>query len=170
VCGNSETGETAKYDGIYYLIFYLLKLRRLLTLLNIGNRKVSLNLVPVNFVVDAIVALARDPAAIGKTVQIADSHPLTTYELFNSISRTIVGRGSLVTVPAPIVEFTLMLPFSPPITGLPHHAVPYFFLEQTYNTIEANRILEKHNVHCPPFPSYVDTIVEFAARHPERRS
>ncbi|HMF58004.1 MAG TPA: SDR family oxidoreductase, partial [Pyrinomonadaceae bacterium] len=31
VCGDSRTGETAKYDGIYYLILYLLKSPRLLS-------------------------------------------------------------------------------------------------------------------------------------------
>src|SRR6267143_2251451 len=46
VCGDSRTGETAKYDGVHYLIQYLLRMHRLISLFNIGNRKVSLNLVP----------------------------------------------------------------------------------------------------------------------------
>src|SRR5207237_71 len=32
VCGDSRTGETAKYDGVYYLIHYLRKAPRLLAL------------------------------------------------------------------------------------------------------------------------------------------
>src|SRR6185436_1636643 len=40
VCGDSKTGETAKYDGIYYLIQYLRKWPGGLTLLNIGNADV----------------------------------------------------------------------------------------------------------------------------------
>jgi thioester reductase-like protein len=51
VCGDSITGETVKYDGIYYLIHYLLKWPSLLSVFNIGNIDVSLNLVPVDFVV-----------------------------------------------------------------------------------------------------------------------
>ena len=58
VCGDTRTGETAKYDGIYYLIHYLLKWPSGLTLLNIGNSEVRLNLVPVDFVIEAMVALA----------------------------------------------------------------------------------------------------------------
>ncbi|MGH9883111.1 MAG: SDR family oxidoreductase, partial [Pyrinomonadaceae bacterium] len=57
VCGDSQTGETVKYDGIYYLIHYLLKRPRLLSLFNIGNREVSLNLVPVDFVLEALAVL-----------------------------------------------------------------------------------------------------------------
>src|SRR5918912_1331592 len=100
VCGDSRTGETAKYDGIYYLIHYLRKRPRLLTLANIGNPRVSLNLVPVDFVVEAMAALAKDEQAAGATVQLADPSPLTTHELFEAIAQALAGRGSRVTVPA----------------------------------------------------------------------
>src|ERR1700704_1529391 len=91
VCGDSHTGETAKYDGIYYLIHYLRKWPAALTRLNIGNRNVCLNLVPIDFVIEAMVALAKDERAIGATVQIADPSPLTTEELFDEISQTLGG-------------------------------------------------------------------------------
>src|SRR5687768_12929732 len=82
VVGDSKTGETAKYDGIYYLIQYLRKAPGLLRMINVGNKNVSLNLVPVDFVVDGIAALARDENSLGKTLALADPNPLTTGELF----------------------------------------------------------------------------------------
>src|SRR5262249_16874333 len=101
-----------------------------------------------------------------KTVQIADPQPLTTEELFNAIAQTINGSGSRITIPAPLVEFFLSLPPSPAITGLPHHAVPYFFLKHTYDTSEARSLLTPRGIHCPSFLSYVEAIVDFAASHP----
>lgn len=166
VCGDSETGETVKYDGIYYLIRYLLKSPSLLSALNIGNSAVSLNLVPVDFVVNAMAALARDSLAIGKTVQLADPNPLTTRELFNAIARTLAGREALATLPASLVESSLMLSISPRISGLPHTAVPYFFLKQTYDTAQARALLASRGIFCPPFQSYAGAIVDYAARHP----
>lgn len=166
VCGDSRTGETAKYDGIYYLIRYLLRWPSVLSAFNIGNSDVSLNLVPVDFVVDAMAALARDPLTIGKTLQLADPNPLTTRELFNTIAACIAGREAKVTLPAALVHTSLMLPLAPRITGLPHSAVPYFFLKQTYDTTQARALLELHGIACPPFKGYVDTIVDYAASHP----
>ncbi len=166
VCGDSKTGETVKYDGVYYLIHYLLRRPNMLSLVNIGNREVSLNLVPVDFVVDAMAALAFDERAIGKTVQLADPSPLTTNDLFNSIARAINGSRSRITAPRSWVYFFLMLPPSPRITGLPHHAVPYFFVKQLYDTSQAQELLAPHGIHCPPFESYVKRIVEFAAENP----
>ena len=167
VCGDSRTGETAKYDGIYYLIHYLRKRPSLLSLVNIGNRRVTLNLVPVDFVVEAMTALAKDERAAGATLQLADPNPLTTHELFESIAVALSGRGSRVTIPAGLVRTSLALPFSPTITGLPLSGVPYFFLDQTYDTTRATELLSSHGVHCPPFRDYVAPLVEFVAKHPK---
>jgi hypothetical protein len=120
----------------------------------------------VDFVIDAMMALAQDERAVGKTLQLADPQPLTTHQLFNEIAREINQNGSRITLPAPLVQFSLSLPPSPAITGLPHAAVPYFFLKQTYDTAQSKQLLDTHGIHCPPFSSYVKTIVEFAARHP----
>jgi thioester reductase-like protein len=166
VCGDSHTGETAKYDGIYYLINYLLKWPSLLSNFNIGNDDVSLNLVPVDFVVEAMSALATETNAIGKTLQLADPNPLTTRELFNEIARHLVGREARITVPARLVESSLMLPPSPALSGLPHRGVPYFFLKQNYDTTQASQLLAPHGVTCPPFATYVKTIVDYAMTHP----
>jgi thioester reductase-like protein len=160
VCGDSRTGETVKYDGVYYLILYLLHFPWLSSV-NIGNHRVSLNLVPVDFVVDAMAALAFDRNAIGKTVQLADPAPLSTNELFNAIARSANGKRSRITAPATWVRFFLMLPPSPKITGLPHSAVPYFFVRQLYDSTEAQTLLKPHGIQCPPFQSYVDNIVDF---------
>jgi len=166
VCGDSRTGETGKYDGVYYLINYLLRWPSVLSMINIGNQKVSLNLVPVDFVVDAMAALAFEERAIGKTLQLADPAPLTTNQLFNAIANSIDGHKSKITAPAKLVRFFLMLPPSPKITGLPHHAVPYFFVKQLYDSSEAQQLLAPHGIQCPPFETYVDRIVDFAQQNP----
>ena len=165
VCGDSRTGETVKYDGVYYLILYLLRWPSLSSV-NIGNQRVSLNLVPVDFVVDAMAALAFDQNAIGKTVQLSDPTPLTTSELFNTIAQSLNGKQSRITAPASWVRFFLMLPPSPKITGLPHHAVPYFFVRQLYDSSQAQTLLQPHGIRCPPFETYVDNIVSFVKAHP----
>jgi thioester reductase-like protein len=166
VCGDSRTGETGKYDGVYYLIHYLLRWPSVLSMINIGNHEVSLNLVPVDFVVDAMAALAFEQRAIGKSLQLADPSPLTTYQLFNAIAKSIDGHKSKITAPAKWVRFFLMLPPSPKITGLPHHAVPYFFVKQVYDTTQAQEMLAPHGIRCPPFETYVDRIVSFAEQNP----
>ena len=169
VVGDSRTGQIPKYDGVYYLIFYLLRWPSVLSQINIGNHQVSLNLVPVDFVVEAMSALSLDDSAIGKTLQLADPQPPSTNELFDTIAGSISGRESRVTAPAKWVQFFLMLPPSPRITGLPHQSVPYFFVKQTYDTSIARRLLLPHGIVCPSFGSYVRQIVDYAEHHPEHK-
>ena len=166
VVGDSKTGETAKYDGIYYLIHYLRKAPQLLRLINVGNRNVKLNLVPVDFVVESIAALARDDKAVGKTIALADPDPLTTAALFDAITEKMTSKRSAVTPPPALVEWSLSLPFSPPITGLPHSAVPYFFIAQTYDANIASELLASHDVTCPNFRDYVGSLLKFVQSHP----
>ena len=109
---------------------------------------------------------AREPRSVGKTVQLADQSPLTTRELFDVIARCLAGKKSRVTIPAALVHTSLMLPLAPKLTGLPHSAVPYFFLKQNYDTAQATELLKPHGIACPPFGSYVETIVDFATQHP----
>lgn len=167
VVGDSQTGQTVKYDGIYTLILYLRKFPSLLTLFNIGNDAVKLNLVPVDFVVDAIAAVSEDKTAVGQTLQIADSAPLTTRELFDTISKHLANRKSAISFPTALVEKSLMLPITPALSGLPHVGVPYFFLEQTYDSTIAQKLLAAYNVSCPPFQSYVKNLLEFVEKHPK---
>ena len=167
VVGDSETGETAKYDGIYYLILYLRKFPALLRFVNVGNKNVKLNLVPVDFVVKGIAALARDENAVGKTVALADPNPLTTEELFEAIAEAMTGKKSVVKPPPKLVEWSLSLPVSPPITGLPLAGVPYFFISQTYDMSIANELLSAHNITCPNFRSYVKNLLRFVEKHPK---
>jgi thioester reductase-like protein len=167
VIGDSKTGETAKYDGIYYLINYLRKAPSLLRLVNVGNENVRLNLVPVDFVVEAIAALGDDEKAQGATIALADPQPLKTAELFDSIAGSITGKSSAFTPPPSLIEWSLNLPFSPAITGMPHSAVPYFFISQSYDTSIAEGLLNPYDIRCPPFSEYVGAILDFVKTHPD---
>jgi thioester reductase-like protein len=167
VVGDSETGETTKYDGIYYLIHYLRKAPSLLRVINVGNKKVRLNLVPVDFVVEAIAALSHDKRAIGKTVALADPEPMTTAELFDVIAKDMAGRKSEFGPPARLAEWFLNTRVSPVITGLPHHGVPYFFISQTYDTAVANDLLAPHGIACPRFGDYVGNLLDFVEEFPQ---
>ena len=167
VVGDSQTGETAKYDGIYYVVFYLKKFPSLLRLINVGNKDVKLNLVPVDFVVEGIAALSKDEAAKGKTIALADPNPLTTEEICNEISEAMIGKKSVLTPPMKFVEWSLNLPFSPVFSGLPLSGVPYFFVPQTYDTSISEELLKKHHITCPNFRDYVRTLLKFVEENPK---
>ncbi len=167
VVGDSKTGETVKYDGIYYVINYLRKFPALLRLINVGNDEVKVNLVPVDFVVEAIVALSKDENAVGKTIALADPNPLTTAQACDEISLAVCGKKSIAKLPPKLMQRILMLPTTPIISGLPHAGVPYFFAPQDFDTTVATQLLSAHGITCPSFADYVKTLVKFVEKHPK---
>ena len=166
VVGDSRTGETAKYDGIYYVIKYLQKFPALFRLINVGNDEVKVNLVPVDFVVNGIAALSKDERAVGKTVALADPNPLTTADACDQLSLAVCGKKSIAKLPPRLMQRILMLPVTPPLSGLPHAGVPYFFAVQEFDTAIAAELLSAHGISCPSFDSYAKTLVKFVEEHP----
>ena len=94
-------------------------------------------------------------------------HQNIGWSKLDALANLLAGRRSAVTIPARIVRPALMLPFSPAITGLPHCAVPYFFLEQMHDSTRARELLEPHGIRCPRFPDYVGALISFVAAHPK---
>ena len=139
---------------------------RLLRLVNVGNADVRLNLVPVDFVVDAIVALADDDEAVEKTIALADPQPLATAELFDLIAKHLTESPRRSSLQPNLFQAFLASPISPALTDLPHSGVPYFFLNQTYDSAVADALLADHNITCPRFSDYADNLLDFVQKHP----
>src|SRR2546430_971975 len=68
VVGDSGTGETQKFDGPYYILRTISRSMRMGGRIpQFGASAAPFNVVPVDFVVDALTVAASDPAAAGET-------------------------------------------------------------------------------------------------------
>ena len=76
VVGDSQTGETQKFDGPYYMLRTISRAGTGGRCRSSAARDAPFNVVPVDFVVDAIAAAARDPAAVGQTLHLVDPEPV----------------------------------------------------------------------------------------------
>src|SRR3954469_2006026 len=69
VVGDSQTGETEKFDGPYYLLRTMQRMAKAgRPVAQFGASAATFNVVPVDFVVAAIAAAAFDPACEGETL------------------------------------------------------------------------------------------------------
>lgn len=168
VVGDSRTGATQKYDGPYFGIRLLLRQPRIAVLPVVGDvRLFEFNIVPRNFVVDAIAYLSALPAAVGRTYQLADPKPLTVDGVFREIARA-TGRA-VIRVPMPLGVARWSLDHVPGVQRLiqtPSDALDYQVHPTHYDTAQATRDLAGSGVSCPPFASYVDRLVAFTRANP----
>ncbi|HTY29981.1 SDR family oxidoreductase [Mycobacterium sp.] len=169
VVGDSRTGETQKFDGPYFIMQWLLRQPRRAILPVVGDPTATrVNVVPRDFIVEAVGYLSGLPASTGRTYQLADPHPLTVEEMAETLAAA-TGR-QLIKVPLPRRLAKASLAHVPGLYRLmriPPEAVDYFAHPTTYATDHCRADLAGSGIAAPPFRSYVDRLVEYMRSHPE---
>jgi len=169
VVGNSKTGATQKYDGPYFVIRWLLKQPLLAVLPVIGDPKsVRVNLVPSDFIVDAITYLSGLDKSAGKVYQLADPNPLTVDELIRAIGRAT--KRHVIRIPALLGPAKFAIDHIPGVYRLmqiPSASIDYFVHPTHYTTDQTQTDLKGSGIAVPRFTSYLPNLVRFVREHPE---
>ncbi len=169
VVGDSVSGEIDRLEGPYLLVLLMLNAPMDLRMPLPGRGDVPLNLVPVDYVVDAGYAIAKDRRSLGKTFHLVDPEPVTARRVFELIAHAAgrpVPRGFLPT------NLATALLRTPGLERFSH--VPRAFLEQlatevVYDDRHAREILDELDLRCPPFASYVDVMVDYVRQQQAAR-
>jgi nucleoside-diphosphate-sugar epimerase len=167
VVGDSRTGETQKFDGPYFILRTIAVAEEAgRPVPNFGRSNAPFNVVPVDFVVDAMAAVASDPAAAGETLHLVDPEPLSARELTEALSIAYAGRTPRGRIPPRMVEAALRFgAVRARFGGAPPESIAYLNHPVGFDTRRALAILEPHGLRPPSFPDYVEAIVRFFREH-----
>lgn len=161
VVGDSRTGETGKFDGPYFILSAMEKLPSPGVFLKVGAGRGPVGLVPVDYVVEAMAALAAHGPASGRTYHLTDPHPLNALEVAEHFAHALGKRFAYLPVPLPVARALL----SPgPVRrwlGMPVETLDYFDHPCVHDTTQATTDLLPLGVRCPSLPEYVDRLVAF---------
>jgi hypothetical protein len=127
---------------------------------------VRFNVVPSDFVLDAIAHLAAQDSSMGRTYHLADPDPLTVDELLTVMCHDVGVRGVRVRLPHLLAGWTLR--HVDPVErwlGIPATAVEYFRHPTHYDTTLATADLAGSGVACPRLTDYMPQLVEFLRTH-----
>ena len=166
VVGDSKTGETVKGDGPYVVMNLLSRLPRLLPMAHLGQSTAPVNLVPVDFLVEAMVRISSMDDAKGRVYQLADPAPKTAREVLEMCIKTMRRAPAIATVP---VEIAYLLNHIGPIRDflqLPPQTLDYFNHYVEYDVSNTTEALGD-GLRCPRVDDYWDTIVSYALRNPQ---
>jgi thioester reductase-like protein len=170
VVGDSRTGDTQKFDGPYFLLQWLLRQPRWAAVVPyVGDpTMVRFNMVPSDFVLDAVEHLSGLEESSGRVYQLADPRPLTVDALLDEMGKATDRRPIRVRLPHRLTTWTLA--HVGPIAryvGIPASAVEYFLHPTHYDTTAASRDLAGSGITCPAVPDYLPTLVRFVREHAE---
>jgi short-subunit dehydrogenase len=181
VVGDSRTGEIDKVDGPYYFFKLLQQARRVLPswLPAVGIEGGEINVVPVDFVADAIDHIAHKPGLDGQAFSLTDPAPKTAGELVNLFARAAdapqaaLRLDSDVTDPATSLVRT-GLRFFPPAKrvvkaglgqlGIPAGVLNYINYPTHFDSTNTEAALQGSGISVPPLESYADRVWDYWER------
>jgi thioester reductase-like protein/NADP-dependent 3-hydroxy acid dehydrogenase YdfG len=174
VVGDSRTGEMDKIDGPYYLFGVLAKLSKLpsftpIMLPDSGRT----NIVPVDYVVDAMVWLMHVPGRDGETFHLTSPEPIGLQGIYRGVAKS-AGlpqiRGSLpraVAMPALKVRGRAKVVRNAVATqlGIPAELLDVADLPTTFNSDATREALHGSGIAVPGFASYAPQLWRYWAAH-----
>ena len=171
IVGHSQTGEIDKVDGPYYSFSVIRKLATLpafLTLPGVKGRG-ALNLVPVDFVADAIDHIAHQPALDGQCFHLTNSRGYSPVQITNVIAK-VAGAPLLserIAINANSPLFTKLLSLGPVVAagravlakaGIPEEAIRMMHWETEYDASNTLAALRGTDIAVPPLEAYADRL------------
>ncbi len=182
VVGDSHTGEMDKIDGPYYFFKLIQKMRKLLPswMPTVGIEGGRINVVPVDFVVNAVDHIAHLKGEDGKCFHLVDPTPMRVGDLLNTFARAAhapemtmrinaalfsfiprhMRKGLLALTPVRRIRHAVMKDL-----GLPDDMFRFVNYPTRFDCRETTRVLKGTGIAVPPLDSYAWRLWDYWERH-----
>ena len=165
IVGDSQTGETRSFNVLYWpLKLYVRGWWRTFP----GSLEALVDVVPVDFVADAIVRLSGDPASLGETVHLAAGDGAPTVGAIMEAVRgwtggpplRVVDQGRYRRFVRPLLWPLFQTRRGRAIKRGGDAFMPYFTANPLFDTSRARALLGE--LEPPPVLAYLERVVRFA--------
>ena len=182
VVGDSRSGEMDKIDGPYYFFKVIQKLRRILPpwMPTVGLEGGRINIVPVDFVVDAMDHIAHLEGQDGKCFHLTDPHPHRVGDVLQIFARAAhapdmgmrinaallgfiprgVKKSLMALTPVRRIRNALMKDL-----GLPDDVLDFINYPTRFDCRETERALSGTGIAVPPLEDYAWRLWDYWERH-----
>jgi len=182
VVGDSKTGYIDKIDGPYYFFKLIQKMRQMLPpwVPTVGIEGGRINIVPVDFVADALDYLAHKKGLDGKCFHLTDPHPYRIGEVLNIFAKAAhapqmtmrVNAKMFGFIPAPILYgLGSLSPVKRAIRvvlqdlGIPRDVFQFVNWPTRYDNREAAKALKGSGIEVPRLDSYAHRLWDYWERN-----
>jgi NAD(P)-dependent dehydrogenase (short-subunit alcohol dehydrogenase family) len=182
VVGDSKTGQIDKIDGPYYFFKTIQKMREMLPpwMPTIGIEGGRINIVPVDFVADALDHLAHKKGLDGKCFHLTDPQPYRVGEVLNIFARAAhapqmtmrINAKMFGFIPAPILYgLGSLAPVKRAMRvmlndlGIPRDVFQFVNWPTRYDNREATKALEGSGIAVPDLESYAAKLWDYWERN-----
>lgn len=165
VVGDSRTGEMDKVDGPYYFFPAFDALRRVPSMVPMVMPDTGdTNVVPVDYVAEALVELMLRPNGTGRTYHLVNPEPQSVLDLYRAIARPAGAPRAVGRVPRRVVDPALRVSGAGKVgvvrdtflkqAGIPPKAFENLGFTATYTSEITRRALAGTGIEVPPLKEY----------------
>jgi len=170
VRGHSETGETIKFDGPYFFLNMVDKLKWLPFIPYIGQSTSTINVVPVDYIINASTYLVDEKCAEGKTLHLTDPNPHPVQEVYRTMVKLLTSQSPKGQLPLILAKVSLRVPLIRKKLGVEQETLDYLTWNAHFDTTEAVAILTKGGITCPDFIDTMPIMIDFYLAHKEEKN
>lgn len=165
VRGHSLTGETIKFDGPYFFLNMINRVRKLPFIPYLGHSTSFINVVPVDYILDASIYLSTLPKAAGKTVHLTDPAPHPVEEVYRMMVVEMTGKPPKSRLPFKAAEISLAAPAIRKYLGVEKETLDYLTWQAHFDTRVAQELLQGSGIRCADFLETMPEMVRFYEKH-----
>jgi thioester reductase-like protein len=168
VVGDSRTGEIDRFDSVYHIGIMLAASPVALPVPLPGDGRAPLNLVPADFVVDAVLAICSAEGTIGKTFHVVDPNPLSSRRVYEAIAQRAGRKVPRYHVSPNLTKALLRIPGLERFASVSRQAIDYLNHMAFYNSRNTADALAGTGIRCPQFDEYIDNLMRFVREYFDR--
>jgi nucleoside-diphosphate-sugar epimerase len=163
--GDFDPLEDERLDGLYLLALLIVATPAEIAIPFPGKGDSPLNIVPIDFVVQAAHAIGRIRGAAGRTFHLADPHPLAARRVAELVARASGKRTARSHIPSNLAKALLRTPGIERFVRSPRAFVEQLTTAVRYDTRNTDVMLRGSGIACPPFETYVGDLVGAVQEH-----
>ncbi|HJW57527.1 MAG TPA: SDR family oxidoreductase [Burkholderiaceae bacterium] len=182
VVGDSKTGEMDKIDGPYYFFKLIQRIRQMLPpwMPVVGIEGGRINIVPVDYVIDAMDHIAHLPTLKSRCFHLTDPEPMRVGDVLNTFASAAhaptmslrinaalfgfipkaVRNGMMALMPVRRIKKAIMKDL-----GLPEAIMQFINYPTRFDNRETAAALRGSGIVCPRLEDYASRIWDYWERH-----
>lgn len=161
VKGHSQTGETIKFDGPYFMMNFLERLKFLPMLPRLGKGEAFVNLVPIDYIIQATAYLSFFEKGAGKTYHLTDPRPYRASEIYTFLMEELINKQPKGTLPLSVGKWFLSIKPMRKFLGVEKEALDYFTWMGNFDCTQAVNDLKGSGIMCPDFKEGLKPMTAF---------
>jgi thioester reductase-like protein len=170
IVADSKTGELDRQEAPYALLQLIVNSPREIRFPLPGRGDQPCHFVPIDYVIEAGLAIADSPNSVGRTFHITDERPTSVERVFELLSEAAERPNAPPSFTRNLAALLMNAPGLERLSQMPRSFLELLAQSVVYDARNTRELLAGTGIECPPVDSYLKTMVTRVKREQDPSS